>query len=405
MRRKFYQKLVDHLPKKEFTILTGARQTGKSTLLGDLRAHCKAEHIPHLFINLENKRLLTELDENPLNLLGYFQPTKDRTIVFIDEIQYLQDPTNFMKLLYDDHHEKVKIVASGSSAFYMDDKFRDSLAGRKRIFRLHTCDFEDYLKLQGKDDLWTEVDRLAHDSHAKSVFAEQLQREWENFMIYGGYPAVVTTADPNERVEILKEIRDSFVKRDVLEAGVRNETLFYQLFQILAAQPGQLLNINELSNTLRTRNETIDHHLNVMQKSFHVALIKPFFSNIRKELVKMPKCYLMDNGLRNSLINNFQPVRQRLDRGELWEQTLFRSMVDVHGLDSLRFWRTADGNEIDFVLPDLHPPLAIESKLDEKQAKPSKYKTFQAAYPEFNFSFGYLYPWQADFFRRNRIFG
>jgi hypothetical protein len=405
MRRKFYQKLVDHLPKKEFTILTGARQTGKSTLLADLRAHCKAENIPHLFINLENKRLLTELDENPLNLLGYFQPTEGRTIVFIDEIQYLKDPTNFMKLLYDEHKDKVKIVASGSSAFYMDNTFRDSLAGRKRIFRLHTCDFEDYLKLQGKDDLWTEVERLANDSQAKSVFAEQLQREWESFMIYGGYPAVVTTADPNERVDILKEIRDSFVKRDVLEAGVRNETLFYQLFQILASQPGQLLNINELSNTLRTRNETIDHHLYVMQRSFHVVLIKPFFRNIRKELVKMPKSYLMDNGLRNSLINNFQPVRQRLDRGELWEQTLFRSLVDVHGLDSLHFWRTADGNEIDFILPDLHPPLAIESKLDEKQTKPSKYKSFQTAYTEFTFSFSYLYPWQDDFFRRNRIFG
>jgi predicted AAA+ superfamily ATPase len=400
MKRKLYEKLLQHLPKKEFTILTGARQTGKTTLLSGLRAYCQDQDIPQIFINLENKTFLAELDSNPLNLLGYL-PTQDKkTIVFIDEIQYLSDPSNFLKLIYDDYSHLIKIVASGSSAFYIDKKFRDSLAGRKRIFHLMTCDFEDFLLLRGKEDLWQEVLRIKEQPQAKSLKIDLLRLEWESFMLYGGYPAVVTEPMVNEKIEVLKEIRDSFIKRDIIESGVQNEVVFYQLFQILASQTGQLVNVNELSNTLKVRNETIQNYLEVMEKCFHLLLVKPYFANIRKELVKMPKGYLMDTGLRNSLINNFTPINQRLDKGELWEQTVFRMLADRFGLDSIRFWRTSDGNEIDFILPHENPPKAIEAKFDERMAKIKKYQLFMDTYPQFNFQFATMQPWSEDFFRR-----
>ncbi|WP_194977176.1 ATP-binding protein [Aquiflexum lacus] len=400
MKRKLYEKLLQHLPKKEFTILTGARQTGKTTLLSGLRTYCQDQDIPQIFINLENKAFLAELDSNPLNLLAYL-PTQDKkTVVFMDEIQYLSDPSNFLKLIYDDYSNLIKIVASGSSAFYIDKKFRDSLAGRKRIFHLMTCDFEDFLLLQGKEDLWQEVLRIKEQPQAKSLKIDLLRLEWESFMLYGGYPAVVTEPMVNEKIEVLKEIRDSFIKRDIIESGVQNEVVFYQLFQIMASQTGQLVNVNELSNTLKVRNETIQNYLEVMEKCFHLSLVKPFFANIRKELVKMPKGYLMDTGLRNSLINNFTPINQRLDKGELWEQTVFKMLAGRFGLDNIRFWRTADGNEIDFILPHENPPMAIEAKFDERMAKIKKYQLFQNNYPKFNFQFTTLHPWSEDFFRR-----
>lgn len=401
MRRKLFNDLYQHLPKKEFTILTGARQTGKSTLLRDLENECKKDKIPTVFINLENKELLGLLDAKPLNILSFISSQDQRTIIFIDEVQYLSDPSNFLKHLFDDHASRIKIVASGSSAFYLDDKFRDSLAGRKRIFQLRTCDFEDFLTIQDKVELWNEVLNILKLSGYRSLMIDQLKVEWERFMIYGGYPAVVTEPDINEKEEILREIRNSFIKRDILEAGVRNELVFYQLFKILAEQTGQLVNLNELSNTLRVRSETIQNYLRVMQVCFHVALVRPFYSNLRKELVKMPKVYFLDNGLRNSLISNFQDVPTRSDRGELWEQTLFRSLADQQDLDDIRFWRTADGKEVDFVLPDVEKPFAIEAKVDKNLIKESKYQVFQEAYPAVEFDFGYLYPWSEEFFRRN----
>ncbi|PSL04480.1 ATP-binding protein [Cecembia rubra] len=400
MIRKLFNKLVQHLPKKEFTILTGARQSGKTTLLNNLREYCKQQGIPEIFINLENKILLAELDANPLNLLAYLPSQGVKTIVFLDEIQYLSDPSNFLKLLFDEYNHLVKIVASGSSAFYIDSKFKDSLAGRKRIFNLMTCDFEEYLILSGKEELWDEVVRIKSQPNAKSLKLTELRLEWEAFMLYGGYPAVITENSIPEKIEMLKEIRDSFIKRDIIESGVQNEAVFYRLFQIMASQTGQLVNVNELSNTLQSRNETIQSYVGIMEKCFHLSLVRPFFANLRKELVKMPKGYLLDSGLRNALLNNFTPINQRLDKGEIWEQAVFRLLVDKFGLDGIRFWRTADGKEIDFVLPDENPPMAVEAKFDEKMAKIKKYQLFRDTYPDFQFQFAFMHPWSEDFFRK-----
>lgn len=391
--------MLEHLTRKEFTIITGARQTGKSTLLQELMKTCKDQAQPTIFINLENKAILAELDANPLNLLPYLPSQEKRNIVFLDEIQYLSDPSNFLKLLHDEYSERIKIVATGSSAFYIDIKFKDSLAGRKRIFQLWTCDFEESLLLQGKEELREELLRIKNQPGFKSLKLDLLRFEWENYMLYGGYPAVIVETSASEKIEMLKEIRDSFVKRDIMESGVQNEMVFYQMFQLLAGRSGQLVNVNELSNTLKIRNETVQNYLEVMEKCFHLALLKPFSANLRKELVKMPKGYLLDSGLRNCLLNNFQPVNQRLDKGELWEQTFFRLLVDKYAIDEIRFWRTADGKEIDFILPNQNPPLAIETKFDKEQLKIKKYRAFLNAYPAFNFSVAAIHPWSESFFR------
>lgn len=399
MRRKLFDRLKKHLSKKEFSIITGARQTGKSTLMKQLETFCKQSDMPTIFLNLENKNLLTDLDSNALNLLNYLPDTDKKKIVFIDEVQYLADPSNLLKLIYDEYSASIKIVATGSSAFYIDDKFNDSLAGRKKIFQLFTCSFDEYLELQDKTELLAELNRIITKPNAKSTKISLLKNEWDNYMLYGGYPAVITENDKAEKVSRLDEIRDSFVKRDILESGVSNELAFYQLFQIIAGQGG-LLNINELSGTLRIKGETVAHYLHVMQKCFHISLVRPFYRNLRKELVKMPKAYLLDTGLRNSLLNNFQTPDSRTDKGELWENMFFKLLVEKNGLEEVKYWRTADGNEVDFVMSDIENPYAIEVKYDHVAVKPSKYKKFVEAYPEMPLSFAWLRPFDEDFFRR-----
>src|SRR5699024_9421266 len=109
-------------------------------------------HYPCTFLNLERKNILEELNKNPLNILPFLPTTEKRRVVLIDEIQYLDDPSNFLKLLYDEHADDIKIVATGSSAFYMDSRFKDSLAGRKRIIRLLTCSFYEYLMMTNKSN-------------------------------------------------------------------------------------------------------------------------------------------------------------------------------------------------------------------------------------------------------------
>lgn len=400
VRRRLFNNLLAHLSKKEYSILTGARQTGKSTLLRQLETHCKAEGIPCVFLNLENKAILNDLNESPLNLLKYLPVASTRVIAFIDEVQYLSDASNFLKHLYDDHSDQLKIVATGSSAFYIDGRFKDSLAGRKRIFQLYTCSFSEYLQLSGKADLLDEKIRIEQHKDAKSTKIEYLKNEWYDYMTFGGYPAVITEPDREEKINRLKEIRDSFVKRDILESKVVNEEAFYNLFRVLASQSGDLVNVNELAATLRIRNETVENYLFIMHKCFHISVVSPFFRNFRKELVKMPKVFMMDVGLRNCLLNNFQPIDLRLDKGELWENVYFRILADQYGIDAIRFWRTSDKHEVDFVLQDVETPKAIEVKFDERYIKPTKYKLFTEAYPQIPLHFAWLSPFNEDFFRR-----
>jgi predicted AAA+ superfamily ATPase len=330
------------------------------------------------------------------------EPAK-RAVALIDEIQYLDDPSNFLKLLYDEHADRIKIVATGSSAFYLDKKFSDSLAGRKKIFQLNTCSFDEYLELSGKSHLREEMDHLLKTGDFKSTLLDYLRVEWESYMNYGGYPAIVTEPDLQEKANRLRDIRDSFVKRDILESGVVNETAFYNLFRILAGQTGGIVNVNELSATLRIKNGTVENYLAIMQKCFHIALVKPFYRNLRKELVKMPKVFLLDTGLKNCLVNNFQPLAVRTDKGELWENTVFRVLADKTGADTIQYWRTSGGNEVDFILPDNDRLRAIEVKFDSNQVNRNRYKIFLETYPEIPLQFLWINPFDQDFFKR--IFG
>ena len=400
IHRKLFDDLREHLLKKEYSIITGSRQTGKSTLLKQLEDYCKQKEMPVVFLNLENKAILAELNENPLNLLKFMSEPEKRTVALVDEVQYLDDPSNFLKLLYDEHSNRIKVVATGSSAFFIDNQFRDSLAGRKRIFQLYTCSFDEYLDLSGKTHLREEKDHLLKNRVFKSTLIDYLHVEWESYMIYGGYPAIVTEPDKQEKINRLNEIRDSFVKRDIMESGVINEIAFYDLFRILAGQTGCIVNVNELSSTIRIKNETVNNFLKIMQKCFHIALIKPFFHNLRKELIKMPKVFLLDTGLRNCLLNNFQPVAVRTDKGELWENMVFRIIADKIGTDAIQYWRTSGGNEVDFVLSDIDRLKAIEVKYDSNQVNLNKYKIFKESYPEIPLKFFWLHPFGQDFFRR-----
>ena len=312
----------------------------------------------------------------------------------------MADPSNLLKLLYDEHVERVKIVATGSSAFYIDDHFRDSLAGRKRVFQLLTCSFDEWLLLSGKEALLKEYQRILTNNQAKTTQLEYLRQEWQSYLLYGGYPAVIIEPDRKEKIEKLKEIRDSFVKRDILESGIQNETAFYHLFRLLAEQSGCLVNVHELSATLRIKSDTVSNYLRLLQKCFHLALIKPFYRNLRKELTKMPKGFLMDSGLRNSLLNNFQPIADRMDKGELWEAAVFRALSDKYGWDDIYYWRTADNNEVDFVLAEMETPFAVEAKYDETAIKSSKYRKFTETYPDIPLHFAWLYPFNEGVFRR-----
>jgi uncharacterized protein len=389
MKRKQYESIKNHLEQREFTIITGARQIGKTTILKQLQRELEQENQPAVFLNLDRKNILSDLNDSPENIFNYIaNDAANRTVILIDEIQYLQDPTNFVKLLYDEYADKIKIVATGSSAFYIDKNFKDSLAGRKKIFELKTLDFEEFLTFRDEPKLVHELLKLREKKVKNSIFETQLWTYLEEYLTYGGYPAVVLENNISNKKDRLYELRDSFLKRDILESGVNNEEKFYKMCILLAGQIGNLLNTNELAKTLQMSNPTVENYLYILQKCFHISLIKPYHNNLRKELTKMPKVFFNDIGLRNTMLENFGKFDLKIDKGEILENLIFRRLSEKYPINQLKFWRTTEGNEVDFVVDENQgTSQAFEVKFSETEIKTKKYAMFQQAYPEVEFRF------------------
>lgn len=371
-------KARNYLDSPEILFFIGARQAGKTTILKQLKSLLEKENKSVHFLNLEELEYLDLLNKSPKNIFKIFTiDLNKKNFIFIDEIQYLKNPSNFLKYLYDEYQGKIKLLVSGSSSFYLDRKFKDSLAGRKKIFYVRTLSFREFLRFKKEDDL---AERDFKNIGLKEL--EKISFYYREYIIYGGYPRVVLSPF-SEKKDVLKEIAFSYIKKDVYEANIRQEEMFYKLFKILSSQTGGLVNSSELANTLGMSKTAVDNYLYVMRKSFHICFLNPFFKNIRKELTKMPKVYFYDLGLRNFFANNFKSFEGRDDKGALLENAVFRQLLEEYENDALRFWRTVQKNEVDFIVNEKR---AFEVKVNSEKFREKNYKTFLKNYSDIDLS-------------------
>ena len=377
--RDIFSPIKKALTKDEFIILTGARQTGKTSLLMMLKENLEKKGQDCHYFNLENPSYLELLNKHPYNIFELIPDSKYKQNIFIDEIQYLNNPTNFLKLLYDEKRKQIKIIASGSSAFYIDKKFKNSLVGRKLLFEIYPLNFNEFLVFKQQEEL------LKQKNKKISVYyREKLLKLWNEYLIYGGYPKVVLTESNNYREIILEDIVSSYIKKDISEAGIKNTDKYFAFLRILASQTGELLNSQELANTLGIAHKTVEEYLYVMKKSYQIAFIKPFYKNLRKELTKMPKIYFYDLGLRNWLLGNFNSINKRTDKGMYLENIIFKEFLrTIKNINKIKFWRTQNKKEIDFVIESR----AFEIKFSSKEINKKKYKQFSDSYPDINLEF------------------
>jgi predicted AAA+ superfamily ATPase len=355
-------------------IITGPRQSGKTTLLKQVSDELKKSGQETYFFNLEDRDYLTAFDDTPKNLLKSI-PKDRKVFVFVDEIQYLKDPSNFLKYLYDEYSETIKLIVSGSSAFYIDEKFDDSLSGRKWLLALYPMGFKEYLYFRD-EDLYR---RCVIDT--VDIFQPAVRREietlFEDYILYGGFPAAVTCPDNNLRKEILNDIIHSFLKKDIRDSGIKDEERFYNVLKLLAARVGNLVNKNEICKTVGLSQSAVEGYLYMLKKTFYISLIGPFFTNISKEICKMPKVFFFDNGIRNILLKNFTPLEVRPDKGSMLENTVFRYFTDTRNLGDIKFWRKKAGAEIDFVIDDN----AYEVKYSTGTIKTQQLQSFKTSHP------------------------
>jgi uncharacterized protein len=386
IRRKLFDKVKANFKKKEFDIVTGARQTGKSFLLKQFHDDLIASGNQAYLLTLENPEILQAINQHPERIFDYIpKPGEKRIYLLVDEIQYASNPSNFLKLLFDLYENKLKIIATGSSAFYIDTNFNDSLAGRKRLHELFTLDFEEFMLFKGADKAFIDEIRMIRENpQYVSLQRSEINSLFDEYLVYGGYPAVTLANSDEEKKEILRELLNTYIKRDIYESKIDFETKFYNLLTVLSHQTGNLLNVNELSRTLQLSVSAIENYLYILKKYYHISLLRPYYKNIRKELTKMPKVYFNDLGFRNILQNYFESPQNRIDKGQILENYLFIRLRQLYGEDAMNFWRTADGKEVDFVIStQFNQGFAIESKFNETEFLISKYGKFISAYPNY----------------------
>lgn len=398
--RKVETVLRNSLFQKGIIILLGSRQVGKTSLMFRLILYLLEEQkilsSQVVYFDLEFPNILKQINhlygDEFLNLLrAYGVDTEKPSYVFIDEIHYLDNPSSFLKVLHD-HYPNLKLVVSGSSSLQIRHKFKETLTGRKRIFEINPIDFEEFLGFKNsplhkrkKDINLTSIIRqqsLPDISELKFLF-QDFCTLLEEFVLFGGYPQVVLTTAVEDKIALLAEIHRSYIRRDIKDfAHIENIEAFNNLIELLALQIGNLVNLSELTNSLNISRPTIEKYLFLLQNTFVLSLISPYYTNKRQQIIKSSKVFFHDTGLRNSLIRNLDPLPERVDRGMMIENAVFNELhkhLDV--LDDLYFWRTKTKSEVDFIIKTKEIlPIEVKYSPLKHPAIPSGLRSFINTY-------------------------
>ena len=356
--RKITNNLMSKLLKgNDLIVLLGARQVGKTStmhlLMNRLLQREKIKRNRVFYFDLEDMNILEVVNKGVEEFIAFLEANgadlKERCFVFLDEIQYMENPSNFLKILVD-HHKKISLVVSGSSSFSIRNKFKDSLAGRKRIFAIYPLDFGEFLEFKGRGDL---ADFLNTGDWEKARFFESHYiRYYEEYVIFGGLPRVSLLPTKEEKVEYLKDVVNSYIKKDIKDLfRIDNPYAFNRVIKLLALHAGKSLNFANLTTICGISRHTFERYLFILENSFILKLINPFYSNKIKEVAKMPKLYFMDTGIRNIITGDLNPLDGRRDSGSLVENSVFLMLLTSKApLEEIYYWRTKAGAEMDFVL-------------------------------------------------------
>lgn len=264
-----------------------------------------------------------------------------------------------MKNIYD-NHKNIKIFASGSSSLKIKEQIQESLAGRKKLYHLFPLDFEEFLwfKEKGITQL-KNTPYLSGDNINMGILSELL----EEYLIYGGYPEVVLSKN---KKEIFQSIFDLYVKKELVGYLKFGKIIgIKKLIEYLALNNGQKIKYDEAANRCSLKQYEVKEYLEILKETFLIDIIRPFYTNKNKELVKIPKIYFIDNGVRNYFINNFNKLSLRKDSGFLFEGLVFQEFKK-NGFENIKFWQDKNKHEVDFVLDLISRQIPVEVKFKNK---------------------------------------
>ncbi len=349
INRAIFNEVKAQIKPGRVLLLLGARRVGKSHLLRQVISELNPSEL--LLLNGEDQttidRMAVRSVENFKVLLG------NAKFLCIDEAQNIPDIGTKLKLLVDEI-PNVSVIVTGSSMFELTNKLGEPLVGRSHIIQLFPF---AQLEYQPYENIIETDSRL------------------EQRLIYGSYPELIHLPDIEEKKDYLEGLVNSYLLKDILAyEGIKKADKIIDLLRLIAFQIGNEVSIDELSINLKgiSRN-TIESYLDLLSKVFVIYPVKGFSRNLRKEISKSNRWYFYDNGIRNALIRNYNPLNLRNDIGQLWENYLMSERMKVNAYLKRRvntyFWRTYDQQEIDLVEEFGTDLAAFEFKWNKSKVK------------------------------------
>ncbi|MBU1368814.1 MAG: ATP-binding protein [Bacteroidetes bacterium] len=339
-------------------ILIGARQVGKTSLMKMYEFEGSK-----LFLNGQDPEVAS-LFEHLSQLETYLKIYLDEALdglLLIDEFQFIPRVSTMLKLLTD-KHERLKVLCSGSSSIDIFQHVEESLAGRLRMVEVFSLSFAEYL-LFNDEKLYQIHSSISTDEPA-SAFENTIAPLLDEYLVYGGLPRAAKTKDPRQKLAILDDIYKTYLLRDV-RTYIKNEHTvgFNKLLRLLALQTGNLLNINELSRETGLSYRNCVEYVELLQQMYIIKLAEPYHTNKRTAITKMKKVYFCDTGLRNIINSDFAEIDFRPDNGVIFENYVFLELLrNLNPGGEIRFYRTRDGAEVDFIVNQVFERWAVECK-------------------------------------------
>jgi len=360
--RECTRELQSWIDEPEVLVVLGARQVGKTSIvlqLVDWLLHVRKVPPEDIFFFNLDQSGFSEFLVDQAAVLQFLKATGDRVrYLFIDEVQRLERPGLLVKGLHD-LGLPLKIVLTGSSSLDIRAKTGEPLTGRKQVFRVAPFTFREFVDASG-----FACPDAGEPRGAWNPYLPDLKRLVEEYVTWGGYPAVVLSGETDKKLRRLDEIFSSYLDKDVAGfLGVRNLSAFRRLVVLLGAQQGGSVNVQELSSTLGISHETVNTYIDHLEQTFVLARVTPWSTNPRTELSRMPKLYFADSGLRRQALGLHSPGLSLPDAGPAVEGVVAAELA--HRLTPgtrLHYWRTKAGAEVDFVTGALFPNEAWEVK-------------------------------------------
>lgn len=327
MIERYYKDLWEYLKPNHVLIIYGPRQVGKKTILENFLGNTKLKYKLDSGDNIRTQNILGSQDFD--KILKYAEGYE---LIAIDEAQQIPNIGMALKILVD-QVPGLYIIATGSSSFDLSQAVGEPLTGRKITLTLYPVAQIELLKMYNHHELQEKI------------------AEW---LIFGGYPEVISSETREEKIKILNELVDSYLLKDILSLEkIKKSEVIFNLVKLLAFQVGQIVSHNELATQLKIDIKTLGRYLDLLEKSFVICKLGGFSKNLRNEITGKHKYYFFDLGIRNAVISHFNPLDSRNDIGQLWENFIFIERLKkgaYKGFYGRRyFWRTYQGQEIDFL--------------------------------------------------------